>query len=148
MRVNELAQQLAVTPDTVRFYTREGVLNPHKNPNNGYKEYSSADQHRLRFVLSARQLGFSVDEIKQILGESDKGHSPCPLVRKLVEQKLDEIERRFQDTLRLRNRLHAAVKEWRSQPDAEPSGSMICHLIEGFCHEHGDTSTTHEKGAL
>ena len=67
MRVAELAENLAVTADTVRFYTRKGFLSPNKNPFNGYKIYDEKDQHRLGFIVSARHLGFTVNEIAEIL---------------------------------------------------------------------------------
>lgn len=53
MRVNELAKKLAVTADTVRYYTRIGILEPAKSTENGYKHYSKDDESRLRFVLKA-----------------------------------------------------------------------------------------------
>ena len=136
MKVNELAKSLAVTPDTVRFYTRNGFLSPNRNPLNGYKIYSKQDQQRLSFIISARQLGFSVDEIAHILTEADKGHSACSLVREIIEQKLIETEQQFQQTLALRNRLKMAIEDWQDKPDKEPTGEMICHLIEGFSAEH------------
>lgn len=132
MRVLDLARRLGVTADTVRFYTRNGFLNPIKNPRNGYHEYNETDYRRLRFILSARQLGFSVDDIDQLLREADAGKTPCPKVRKLIEQRIEEFERRFADTTKLIERMRSAVQEWRSQPDREPNGKMICHLIENF----------------
>lgn len=132
MRVAELADSLAITPDTVRYYTRVGYLTPKKNRANGYKKYDENDQQRLRFILSARQLGFSVSDIGHILAEADKGKSPCPMTRELLEKRLDETEQRFQETVTLRNRMKAAVDSWRSKPDKVPTGKMICHLIEEF----------------
>ena len=64
MQVIQLAKMLGVSPDTVRYYTRIGLLVPKKSIENGYKFYSSNEQNRLRFILSARDLGFSVDDIK------------------------------------------------------------------------------------
>ena len=72
MKVLELAKQLGVTAETVRFYTRIGVLRPTKDSANGYRIYSDKDLRRLRFVLNARQLGFSVDDIKDILAHADR----------------------------------------------------------------------------
>ena len=132
MKVNELAKRLGVTPDTVRFYTRNNVLTPLKDKNNGYREYSEADAARLRFVLSARHLGFSVDDIQQILGHADNKESPCPTVRRLVEQRLQETEQHFLEMQRLRDRMQRAVEEWSGKPDKVPTGHSICHLIEGF----------------
>ena len=60
MRVSELAKAMVTTPDTVRYYTRIGLISPIKNPVNGYKTYGKSVQQRLGFILSARLLNFSV----------------------------------------------------------------------------------------
>ena len=132
MQVRLLAEMLGVSPDTVRYYTRIGLLEPKKSIDNGYKFYSPNDQNRLRFILSARDLGFSVDDIKQIFHKADEEESPCPTVRRLIDNRLHETEQRFQDTLRLRARMHTAVKNWGDKPDKKPSGNVICHLIDEF----------------
>lgn len=132
MQVQKVATDLGVTPDTVRYYTRNGLLHPLKNVTNGYNEYGQHDRHRLRFILSARQLGFSVADIEQILEHADKGESPCHLVRHLIEGRLEEVNRRFDDMARLKNRMEAAVEAWRDEPDRAPTGDMICYLIESF----------------
>ena len=132
MRVKQLAKELGVSADTVRYYSRIGFVTPNKSHENGYKEYSKEDLQRFRFILSARQLGFSVDDIGQILGEASKGRAACPLVRHLIKQRLNEIEKLFIETESLRKRMLSAVEDWDSKPDKAPSGQMICHLIEGF----------------
>jgi DNA-binding transcriptional MerR regulator len=132
MRVTQLARLLGVTSDTVRFYTRIKVLQPRKSNDNGYREYSMKDISRLRFVLSARQLGFTVDDIQQILTEADKGQSPCPTVRQLIEHRLQETEQRYLDTMKLRERMQLALEDWNEKPNKAPTGDMVCHLIEGF----------------
>lgn len=132
MRVNQLAKSLGITPDTVRFYTRIKVLQPVKSKVNGYREYSETDISRLKFVLSARQLGFAVDDIQQILAQADKDKSPCPTVRRLIDQRLRETEQQYLDMVQLRERMVLAVKDWSDKPDKAPTGHMICHLIEEF----------------
>ena len=135
MRVTQVAKELGVSADTVRYYTRIGFLVPEKHQVNGYKEYNQENLQRLRFILSARQLGFSVDDIGQIIGEAEKGRTPCPLVRRLIDQRLHEMEKRFIETARLRKRMLAAVDDWSTKPDKAPTGQMICHLIEGFMQD-------------
>ena len=132
MRVNQLAKTLGVTRDTVRFYTRIKVLLPEINKDNGYREYSKKDINRLKFVLSARQLGFTVDDIQKILAQADKKKSPCPTVRRLIDQRLQETQQLFLSTVQLRERMVMAVKDWSDKPDMAPTGHMICHLIEEF----------------
>lgn len=137
MRVTELANAMNTTADTVRYYTRIGLISPVKNPENGYKTYGKPVQQRLKFILSARQLGFSVEEIKDILTEADKSQSVCPLVRDIVEHRLAETEKQFQAALLLREKLRNAISDWQSKPDKAPTGHMICHLIEGDTSHRG-----------
>lgn len=132
MRVTELAKKLKISPDTVRFYTRMGALKPCKNTDNGYKSYSPKDEARLRFILGARGLGFTVADIEEILRVSDEHHTPCPLVRELIEERLEETEAHFNEMRRLRDRMRKAVAEWQQLPDADPKGHRVCHLIESF----------------
>lgn len=132
MRVNELAAELHTTPDTVRYYTRIGLLQPQRNRGNGYKSFSDADKTRLNFILSARSLGFTVEDVRQILDVADTGNTPCTLVRRLIENRLGEIEKRYQAMKALRNRMKAAVRDWNRKPDEKPTGDSICHLIEEF----------------
>tara|TARA_R110001592_G_scaffold200586_1_gene449462 strand:+ start:2725 stop:3153 length:429 start_codon:yes stop_codon:yes gene_type:complete len=132
MRVNQVAKLLSVTPDTVRFYTRIKLLQPSKSSSTGYRDYSEKEVNRLRFVLSARQLGFSVSDIQQILAEADDKKSPCMMVRRLIDQRLHETEQRFSEMLELRERMCQAVIEWNDKPNKAPTEHTICHLIEGF----------------
>ncbi len=73
MRVSELAQTGGVTAETVRHYTREGLLKPHRDPRNGYQLYDIESLGRLRFIDCLRSLGVSLPEIKQILSWADRG---------------------------------------------------------------------------
>ncbi len=132
MRVKELAKELGVSAETIRFYTRKGYLSPTKSPGNGYKEYDLKDQTRMRFVLGARSLGFSVADIGEILTVADEKNAPCPVVRLLIEKRLMETEAQFMETKKLRDRMRSAVREWSGLPDSEPTGYGICHLIETF----------------
>jgi MerR family Zn(II)-responsive transcriptional regulator of zntA len=66
MRVNDLAKKVKVTPDTVRYCTRIGLLTPTKSSDYSYKNYTNEDEKRLVFILKARHLGFAVTEIEEI----------------------------------------------------------------------------------
>jgi DNA-binding transcriptional MerR regulator len=131
MLVKQLANKMSVTPDTVRYYTRIKLLTPSSNGSNGYHHYSEADLKRLRFILSARHLGFSVKDIKSIVNESEQGNCPCPLTRELIAQRLVETEALFKETLQLRNRMKSALHQWDSTPNGA-KGNQVCSLIETF----------------
>lgn len=140
MKVSELAREADVHPDTVRYYTREGLLRPDRNPDNGYHHYTDGDLQRLRFARKARQLGFSLSQISAILGEADEHQSPCPLVRELFEQRLAAVEQELADLTRLRDRMHQALSTWQSMPDGVPDGHTICRLIEHWDDAKGDVA--------
>lgn len=130
MKVSEIAQAAAVNPDTVRFYTREGLLSPRRNPDNNYQQYDTEDLRRLRFARKARLLGFSLPEIKSILSQADDHHSPCPMVREVFEQRLTSVEREIAELIQLRDRMKNALSAWQAMPDGTPDGHTICRLIE------------------
>ncbi len=135
MRVNQIAEQLSISPDSIRYYTRIGLLRPKKNLTNGYREYGEKDVLRLKFILGARNLGFTIKDIEHILGVADQGKTPCPIVRGLIQQRLSETEELFRQMTTLRDRMQKAVGHWSSIPDKDPTGDMICHLIEKFDEE-------------
>lgn len=130
MQVKELAKALGITSETVRYYTRLGYLKPNTSLENGYRNFRETDLQRLKFIQSARLLGFSVADIGQILSTADLGESPCALTRTLIEHRLVESEQKIQAMLALRDKMRAAVENWSVQPDREPDGRSICHLIE------------------
>ena len=133
MRVSQLAKTLDLSPDTVRFYTRIKMLRPEKKSTNGYWEYSEKDVLRMRFIASARQIGFSVTDIEKILAEADRKESPCPAVQQLIEQRLSETSQRISEMLLLRKRMYAAANEWNLNSGKAPIGHSVCDLIENVC---------------
>ncbi|MGM0952742.1 MAG: MerR family transcriptional regulator [Pseudomonadota bacterium] len=142
MKVKDIATAAGVKPDTVRFYTREGLLRPSRNPDNNYQQYDAEDLRRLRFARKSRQLGFSLPEIRQILDQADDHHSPCPMVRDVFQKRLAAVEDEIAQLQQLRQRMVSALAAWEDMPDATPDGHTICRLIEhwddpseGCCHK-------------
>jgi MerR family transcriptional regulator, Zn(II)-responsive regulator of zntA len=145
MKVSELARAAGVSADTVRFYTREGLLHPARDPNNGYQRYATADLQRLRFARKARQLGFSLKEVTGILRDADRQRSPCPQVRDLFARKLADVEQQLVELTALRDRMRAATAQWQAMPDGAPDGHTICRLIEHW--DDGECCATTDQNA-
>lgn len=131
MKVSELANTFGTTVDTVRYYTRLKMLNPIKSEN-GYKYYPPSETSRFKFILSARQLGFSVSDIQSIIDEANKGKAACPLVRTLIKERLAETEKQFQAMLVLRKNMKDALMQWEIKEDIAPTSTMVCHLIDSL----------------
>tara|TARA_Y100001001_G_C7999729_1_gene305844 strand:- start:186 stop:635 length:450 start_codon:yes stop_codon:yes gene_type:complete len=130
MKVSELARITGVTAETVRHYTREGLLSPDRDPDNGYHLYGDRDRERLDFIQRARTLGFSLAEIRDILSHADQGDSPCPMVRDLLAERLPKIRRRIAELEALAARMEDAMQSWQHLPDGVPDGHSLCRLIE------------------
>lgn len=135
MTVSELARRAGVTADTVRHYTRSGLLAPTRDKSNGYNCYSDSDLARLLFIRKARLLGFSLGDIRDILKESSHGHSPCPQVRKIMEQRLQDTRLGLQNLEKLQARMEHAAALWANMPDGMADGEAMCHLIEAIAME-------------
>lgn len=130
-RIGDVAKQTGVSVDTVRHYTRTGLLSPRRDSSNGYQFYSRADVQRVRFILQAKRLGYTLKEIEEIIREAGQGRSPCPRVREIIEARIDENRQRVGELNALQARMETALDRWKAMPDGVPIGDTVCHLIEG-----------------
>ena len=95
MKVSDVATQVGITPDAVRFYEKEELLpEPARSPS-GYRQYDEATVHRIRFIKGAQALGLKLAEIKELLDIQDRGACPCGHTRTLVERRIAEIDSEF-----------------------------------------------------
>ncbi len=132
MTASILAKRANVPLFTVRYYTRIGLLKPSRDLRNGYKVYKPADRDRLKFISAAKELGFTLAEIEEILGHAVHGDSPCPMVREVVEKRIEENREKIREMKRLQKRLEAAAEMWKKMKNSEPDGHSVCRLIESF----------------
>jgi DNA-binding transcriptional MerR regulator len=132
MKVTELAKRNSLPADTIRHYTRIGLLTPARNATNGYKDYSDDDEKRLQFIIQAKSLGFSLSDIEAIVKQSATGRSPCPRVRELMTQRLKEFEQKIAAMQATYTKMQQAMESWQNLPDCTPTGQQVCHLIEKF----------------
>ena len=140
--VNELALKTAAPPHVVRYYARIGLLKPRAHQENGYRLFGSVDAQRLRFIRHAKNLGFTLNEIKQITEHADHGESPCGEVRRIIQQRIKENRAKINAMLNLQTRMEKALELWEEMPDGIPDGHHVCHLIESV-----DTDSEQNPGA-
>ena len=134
-----LAKKAGVPLFTVRYYTRIGLLRPSRDLRTGYKIYKHSDRDRLRFIAAAKELGFTLAEIEEILDHAAHGDSPCPMVREVVERRIDENKKKILEMKRLQKRLESAAEMWKSMDNSEPDGHSVCRLIESFAENTDNT---------
>lgn len=129
---NVLAKKSNVPIYTIRYYTRIGLLKPSRDLSNGYRMYRVSDKDRLRFIMSAKELGFTLAEIEEVLDHAVHGNSPCPMVREIVEKRVKENRQKIREMKKLQKRLEGALDMWKTMADETPTGDSVCFLIESF----------------
>ncbi|CAD5359273.1 DNA-binding transcriptional activator in response to Zn(II) [Enterobacter cancerogenus] len=97
-RIGELARLANVTPDTVRYYEKQQMIDHAVRTEGGFRLYTDNDLQRLRFIRYARQLGFSLESIRELLSiRIDPEHHTCQESKSIVQARLDEVEARIQE---------------------------------------------------
>jgi MerR family transcriptional regulator, Zn(II)-responsive regulator of zntA len=137
MRVSDLARKAGTTTETVRHYTDIGLLQPERDPNNGYRRYVNTDLRLLRFALKARSLGFTLSDIQALADASRHGETPCGQVRSLIETRLEQVEAEIAELQSLSQRMRTAMTEWQTSPDRRLDDGRVCGLIDTFVSEPG-----------
>lgn len=135
LTVNDLAIQSRVPAHVVRYYSRIGLIHPQRQQENGYRLFSPEDANRLRFIRLAKQLGFTLNEIKEITQHADMKESPCQEVRKIIQDHIVENRQKIEEMMKLQTRMESALEQWQDMPDGVPDGHSVCHLIESIQEE-------------
>ena len=130
LKIGELAKATGVTPKTIRFYEGEGLLADPGRTSSGYRIYLHKDIERLEFILKAKRLGLSVEEIKGILGLHDRDEPTCVHVRHLLDEKLAQVDKALADLKVFREELVKLRNNAQGLVDCRPSGGRICGIIE------------------
>ena len=128
MRIGELAKQVGVTPDTIRYYEREGLLPPAERTPSGYRDYGPEVLDDLRFIKKAQALGLKLSDVREVLEISSGGKPPCEHVRATVSGRLAEVEERLRELRALRATLRETLERVDRAP--APKAGCRCAVIE------------------
>jgi Zn(II)-responsive transcriptional regulator len=107
MSIGRLADRAGVAIDTIRYYERNGLLRPAGRLASGYRRYSDAEYRRLRFIRRAKALGFSLDEIKELLTISAERN--VARLRRAAMKRLSDVESRIEELARVRAGLEKLI---------------------------------------
>lgn len=103
-RIGEIAKLAEVTPDTIRYYEKQKMMDHGLRTEGGFRLYTEDDLQRLKFIRHARQLDFSLESIRELLSiRIDPQHHTCQESKSIVQARLNEVETRIQElqTMRL-----------------------------------------------
>jgi len=130
MFIQELAKQSGVTAKTIRYYESIGLLPDPERAENNYRQYTPQIVERLRFIITARGLGFNLADIGEFLTARDEGTLPCKRVLDSFDQRISDIDRRIADLLALRDTL-TRIREDGSAlpPDKQCDEQCVCYLV-------------------
>jgi len=107
LTIGAFAKAAGVNVETIRFYQRKGLLPEPDKPYGSIRRYGKADVTRVRFVKSAQRLGFSLDEVAELLKLDDGTH--CDEVSRLAESKLQDVRERMANLATLESSLSELV---------------------------------------
>jgi len=105
MTIGHVAKLSGVGVETIRFYEREGLLNKPKRKESGYRLFEAEVVSRIKFIKRAKQLGFSLREIRELLSLRVDSRVSATEVKKRVDSKIEQIDRRIYDLKKVRNAL-------------------------------------------
>jgi MerR family mercuric resistance operon transcriptional regulator len=132
--IGALADRVGVTVETIRYYQRRRLLREPARPAGGIRRYTDADVARVHFIKAAQRLGFSLDEVAQML-QLDDG-AQCAQARRIATQRLADVRRRLEDLRRIEASLVELVERC-----GRTRGRVNCPLIESLQQLDGAAPT-------
>ena len=125
LTIGVLAEAAGVNDETIRFYQRKDLMQEPDRPNGGIRRYGEADLARVRFIKSAQRLGFSLEEVAELLRLEDGAH--CTEARKQAERKLTDVRAKLANLQRIEAVLQGLVDRC-----CAASGKVQCPLIKAL----------------
>ena len=129
LKIGELAKQTGLAVGTLRYYSDLGLLQPVTRGDNGYRYYSNHAGQQVEFIKKAQALGFTLDEIKQILNVRDRGEKPCSLVKRLLNYKIEQLQLQIKQMELFKAELEEYRTAWTNKSDLKSQPQEVCPLI-------------------
>ena len=129
LTIGQLARRAEVGVETVRFYEREGLLKEPARRPSGYRQYDEGVVDRLRFIRRAKQLGFTLNEIKELLSLRIDPATTCADVKSRAEAKLADIAAKIRSLQRMKRALVKLTKACSGRGAASE-----CPILESLDH--------------
>jgi len=131
LRIGQLAKRSGVSPDTIRYYERIGLMPKPPRTSAGYREYSESAINRVRLVQNALRFGFSLKQVGVFLGVRQAGGVPCKHVRAAGTQVLEALEHQIAELTASRESIQETLKLWDRRLSQTPEGRPA-HLLEAL----------------
>lgn len=136
IKISELAAKTGLTTHTLRFYEKHGLIRASSRSDSGYRYYNEADVRRVDFVKSARNIGFSLEDIGQLLSiRLDKQSHSCQEVTDITRAKLEEVNAKIAELQSMQQTLQILLKSCCGGPESATHCSIMEALDEGLTRQ-------------
>lgn len=126
LTIGQLARQTGAKAETIRYYEKIGLLKAPLRSEGNYRCYDAQDQRRLAFVRRARELGFSIEQIRELIAFSEQREHECSSVDGVVKAHIADIARKVHDLQALQGELERMIGNC-------PGGRMAdCRVLEAL----------------
>lgn len=132
LTIGKIAKQAGIGIDTIRFYERQGLIEPPQRTESNYRIYTKSDITRIRFIRRAKKLGFSLNEIKELLSLRHDPNASKADIKTRTEKKIEDIKQRIQDLSKMLHALESLTAACDGQGPIEE-----CPILEALdsCEE-------------
>lgn len=131
LSIGALAKATDTKVETIRWYERVGMLPAPARTAGNYRSYGPEHLERLSFIRRARDLGFSLDQVRELLQLADDRDQPCEAVDRVAREHLEEVERKIADLEALRRELQDLIGQCRHGTVAE------CRIVQALSPKDG-----------
>ncbi|ANK81855.1 MAG: Cu(I)-responsive transcriptional regulator [Rhizobiales bacterium NRL2] len=129
MNIGAVAEKSGVPPKTIRYYESIGLIPSADRRPNGYRSYDDIDMHTLNFIKRARGLGFSVDEVRDLLDLWHNRRRSSASVKALAVEHLETLDRKIEELRSMRRTLATLIERCRG--DSRPDCPILADLADG-----------------
>lgn len=131
LSIRQLAARTAVSSKTLRYWESRVLLPRPERTHTGYRMYPESTIRRVEFIRKAKGIGFTLSEIRSLIGLAQQKGTSCDVVEAWARQKLETLDRQISILTRLRNELAQRRRRWQRRLPCPPlSPDEICCLIE------------------
>jgi len=131
MKIGQVSKKTGITVEAIRFYEKEGLIDTPPRTSSGYRDYSTDQLQIISFIRKAKELGFSLKEIKEIMELRYTPGTTCGDIKRKAEEKVAIITERIDLLLRVKNSLNTLIESC-----TEESPVATCPIIELLSHEN------------
>lgn len=135
LSIGQLASAAGVTVEALRFYEKQGLLAEPQRSDSGYRQYPAEAIKRVRFIQHAKEVGFTLSDIGELLALRQDRHTSCADIKARATGKIEQIERKIEELQRIRD----ALQRMAQKCSGSKASSSECPILEEL-DDHEETT--------